>query len=77
MKYKKLQIKEADDVIPRGRLLDAAVVGDMFDEQIQQIQVRDDAEFAGVGFYLSGDFNWVIGEDSQGVLVLIPLEKGE
>ena len=36
---------------------------------------RSGGEFEGRGFYLSGKYNWVIGLDSEGVTILVPLKK--
>lgn len=32
-------------------------------------------EFAHKAFYLNGQFDWVLGMDSDGVICLVPLEK--
>lgn len=37
--------------------------------------IRDGGDFEGTAFYLNDRYNWVIGEDDQGLDVLIPSWK--
>ena len=39
------------------------------------VQVRWDAEFNKRAFFLSSYYEWVIGTDSTGAIVLVPLKK--
>lgn len=39
------------------------------------IQVRRNGELGGGGFYLSSYYDWVLGKDDGGVIVLVPLKK--
>lgn len=39
------------------------------------IQIRSESNFANKAFYLSGNYNWEIKTDKQGLLCLIPTKK--
>lgn len=41
----------------------------------QRIQNRNYGNFKGRSYYLSPAFDWVIGKDSDGWIVLVPLRK--
>ena len=38
------------------------------------IQIRDEGEFSGKAFYLDERFDWELGTDLTGKLILIPLK---
>lgn len=80
MKYQKLELKEKEPedagVIDADRLLD--VQEDVYaevDGNSLALQDRTFGEFAGKSFYLSKQYDWVIGEDDHGETVLVPLRK--
>ena len=72
MKYKKARLVK-DSVI------DSINIRDTFDLNAEDIDmpIRAGGEFKNRAFYLKGDYVWIIREDSEGVLCLIPIEKGE
>lgn len=42
-----------------------------------RLESRDSGEFKGKGFYLYSSFDWILGKDTEGILVLVPLKKEE
>lgn len=39
------------------------------------IELRTDGELVGVSFYLAREYDWILGEDSTGTVVLVPQKK--
>lgn len=74
MIYKTLKVKDTDDCISidTDRLTN---VSDRWFDTTAGIQVRGIKEFAGVGFFLAREYDWVLGKDSIGNVVLLPLKK--
>ena len=71
--YKRLVLIEEETkkiVIDKERLMY------LEDEDMRDfIELREDGEFENKGFYLDDCYEWVLGRDSTGALVLIPMER--
>ena len=82
MKYKKLEVKRKhkDGVIEidEDKLVDSVSMehgsADV-DGEIGVVQVRGAGDFEDKGFFLSGNYDWVLGVDNMGIQVLVPLKK--
>ena len=72
---KRLIIKDDEDgkdiiTIPRARLIQIR------DNHVMSaVEIRKSHEFGGVSFYLSEEYDWVLGKDSNSITVLVPLKK--
>lgn len=72
IKYKKLEIKEEKEenivAIDKTRLVE-------INEVYGYIQVRAGGKFFNKAIYLLRRYDWILGEDENGVLCLVPLKK--
>ena len=72
MKYKKLnlinskQSSEDTVTIEETRLLDGVR---------DRLELRCSHEFANKAYWLDDEYDWIIGEDSNHVLCIVPLKK--
>ena len=71
MKYKNIkvlqEINNTEDIVVDADLL----------TNIRYVpsRVRTSGNLSGKSFWLPEDFNWIIGKDSTGCLVLVPLKR--
>jgi len=87
MEYKKLYIKDIKDEgiveIDSERLIDIEKRGNMYHSKNISTQSSSSiyidtsrmVEFTNHAFYLDDDYDWVLGKDSIGSTILVPLRK--
>lgn len=76
MKHQKIRIKETDELTPIDSYRLVRCSGGVFvNGESGVLESRDSGEFEGKGFYLGSGFDWIMGTDSEGLLVLVPLKK--
>lgn len=77
MEYITLRIKDenpVEEVLPADRLL-RVCEKDMGIEGRESINVRFFGDFADKAFFLNPAYDWKIGKDISGSLILVPLKK--
>ena len=76
MDYKNLAINDANTYfIDKERLIRVYDDGGISDINDGIVRVRTDDEFKDKAIFLDDKYDWVLGRDSGGLLVLIPLRK--
>ena len=76
MTHKKLVIDEEGEEIKISKKGMVNVPkGDIFDNGRAVIQPRTIGEFKDKAFYLTALYDWVLGEDSSGCVILVPIKK--
>ena len=74
MRHPKIVVVERDSnddsiLVSQERLLDDVTMG------IMKVRSGYGITLRGRAFYLRNDYDWIIGNDETGVLVLVPLKK--
>lgn len=71
--YPELKIRETDQIseLPLDKMVDVPFIQGWNNT----LEARKEGEFKGKAIHLSNRFAWVIGRDSTGALVLVPLKK--
>lgn len=79
---KKLGIQKKQDInlLDPDRLVDISGNPSIYSDEDRGghrvlVERRNAGEFVGKALYLSANFNWVIGVDSEGHSILVPLRK--
>lgn len=85
MKYKKVilshELKVEDVEVRESQLVSVTREGGdkgsvaLVNGGTYRIATRSEGDFAGKAFFLSDEFDWVLGIDSEDSLVLIPVKK--
>lgn len=78
MNIKQLRIKRKnEDVleIPEDLLVEVDTVFPSFCSGVAQFYSRGSSNFKNRSFFLDEEYNWVIGRDDSGQLILVPLKK--
>lgn len=75
MKYTKVRIVSEPETEKEVKIGLKALV-EIDNSQVKDmIKVRQGGEFKGKAYFLSSGFDWQLGEDSVGLIVLIPTKK--
>jgi len=83
MQYKRIKLvdqttkEEVITIYPYQMLRDiqAPSFGEAPSDHAIRLPIRSDGEFAGKAIYLSSNYDWILGRDDLGLIILIPLIK--
>ena len=74
MEYTEVRLRT--DELPEIQYLPESQLVELKEEDLHKLmEVRDNGEFAEHAIWLDSMYDWVIGRDSHGLLVLIPMRK--
>jgi hypothetical protein len=70
------EVPEGENVaINATKLLDKEETENLLDDMINNdLELVEDGNLAGKGFLLPDGYDWVLGKDSNGNVILLPLE---
>jgi len=72
---KKTERKPMFIEVDAERLIEVEGQGQSLQSGIRILEERAGGELAGKAFWLNPNYEWVLGEDEEGNIVLVPLRK--
>jgi len=72
--------KKPKDIIIREEDIDMDFFGNIAQDSLrkgtfEKIAIRSGKEFTGKAIYLNNRFDYILGMDSEGITILVPLKK--